>query len=155
MSLPYAQSKADPSKAQSRIREMLKKFGVQQLSFVEDFEKGILTVYFKYKEYPVMVPISVHKLAEAFLKRNPYTSRKHSTKEEWESKYFSAAHNGVFSIMEDLIKSLITIVSVSDGQYSFEEIFFSFFINKNGKRMGEMIKDNLPKLIGSGLGEER
>ncbi len=149
MDLPYSKSKADPTKAQSRIRTLLMKFGVNQLSFDEDFDKREVKVFFTFKGYPVMIPLNVNELADAFMRQDPYTSRKRMTREEWKAQYLESAHNAAFSVLEDLIKSMITVISVGVGGFSFEEIFFSFFIGKDGRRMGEVIKERLPKLLAS------
>lgn len=143
--LPYSTSKATPAKAQQRIRDTLMKFGVDMISFGEDFSKFEVVVSFKYQDYPVCIPVNYHDLAQLYIDEDPYNYRKRGTREDWEAKKREVAYRATYSLLDDFLKSLITIVEL--GAFSFEEIFVSYFVNKDGQRLGEMLKANLPALI--------
>lgn len=149
MTLPYENSKADPAKAQQRIRSTLTKFGVSSIGFSEDFENREIFVNFKYKEYPVCMPIDYAKLAEIYLEDDPWSWRRNGTENEWIEKKRQIAYRASFSLLDDYLKGLITIVEL--GVFSFEEAFFAYFVNNQGQRIGEMLTKKLPELVGGKL----
>ena len=143
--LPYSTSKSDPAKAQKRIREMLLKFGVDRIIFDDNFKQFELAVMFVYKDYPVRLPVNYGKLAEMYLKEDPYTSRKHCARDEWDADKRDIAYRASFSLLEDFLKGLVTMVEMDI--FSFEEIFISYFTDNQGQRLGEVLLKNLPELI--------
>jgi len=147
--LPYSDSKANPVQAQGRIRQMLLKFGVDRLRFDEDMQKHEIKVEFIYKGYPVTMPILVDQLAERYLKDEPWNARRHMNRSQWEASKRRIAQNASFSLLEDFLKGLIMIVEM--GVFSFEEIFFSYFIDKQGRRFGEVFAKQLPDILSGKL----
>ncbi len=145
MAKPYSTSKADPVRAQKRIRDMLMKFGVSRIGFDDDFMEFRLTVKFIYKDYPVSLPVDYGKLAQLYLKDDPYTHRKLMNRDQWEAAKRDTAYRAAFSLIEDFLKSLITIVEL--GIFSFEEIFFAYFLDNQGQRLGEVLVKKLPDLV--------
>ena len=87
MALPYANSKADPLKAQMSIRKMLQKFGVDRIGFDEDFKNFTIVVYFTYNNFPISIPVNYKDLSEMYIKDDPWTHRRRCTQEEWEKDY--------------------------------------------------------------------
>lgn len=149
MSLPYSDSEANPLQAQARIRKMLLKFGVSRLRFDEDIEKGEIKVEFIYKEFPVSLPVNIHRLAERYLEDDPWTPRRRSSRSEWATKKKEVAQNAAFSLLEDFLKGLLMAVEL--GVFSFEEIFLSYFRDAQGRRLGEVIVKQLPHIISGRL----
>lgn len=147
--LPYATSKADPAKAQQRIRDTLIRFGVSRIIFDEDFENNVLSVKFTFKNLPVVLPINHKRLAEAYIKADPWTRRKSQSKDAWHEKKRDIACRASFSLLEDFIKSMVLMVEID--MFSFEEIFMSHFINEKGERLGDMIAHRLPEFVSGGL----
>lgn len=144
--LPYRDSKCNPVEAQQRIRKTLLKFGVDRIIFDEDFKNFTIFVKFQYKNYPVSIPLNYAEVAKRYQKEDPYNpSRRRINRDEWEKRHLETAYKASFSILNDFIKSMITIVEI--GAFSFEEIFFSCFQGANGQRMGEIIKKELPNII--------
>lgn len=143
--LPYSNSKANPIQAQARIRQMLLKFGVSQFHFSEDVERREVKIAFIYKGYPVSLPINIDRLAERYLKDDPWTYRKHANRDQWAAEKRRIAQNASFSLLEDFLKGLIMVVEL--GMFSFEEIFVSYFIDNKGRRLGEILTKRLPELV--------
>jgi hypothetical protein len=143
--LPYSTSQTDPFKAQSRIRNTLKKFGVNSISVSEDYEKHTIDISFQYKQYPVSIPIEYGKLAQMYIDADPYTSRKRMTREGWEESKREIAYSAAFSILEDYLKAVTIIIEL--GVRQFEDIFFTSFVNQNGVRIGDLLIDKLPKML--------
>ncbi len=149
MALPYSHSKADPVGAQVRIRKMLMKFGVDRIIFDEDFNKAEICVKFKYKDYPVSMPINYGSLSRLYIKEDPWTARRRCSQSEWEHDKRTIAYNASFSLLDDFLKGLIIIVEM--GVFSFEEIFVSYFTDKQGHRLGEILTKKLPDFISGRL----
>jgi len=145
MQLPYANSTADPAKAQKRIRTALLKFGVGRISFDEDFESQVLTINFRYEKYPVSLPVDYGKLAELYMEDAPYSSRSRKTKEAWVAGKLDTAYRASFSLLDDFIKALITMVVT--GLCSFEEAFVSRFVSPDGERLGDLLAPKLSQFI--------
>ena len=142
MALPYANSKADPLKAQMGIRKMLQKFGVDRVGFDEDFVNFTIVVYFTYNKFPVSIPINYKDLSEMYIEDDPWTHRRRCTKEEWEKDKREIAYRASFSMINDFLKGLITMIEL--GAFTFEEIFMSYFTDNNGVRLGEVLVKKLP-----------
>ncbi len=142
-------SKCDPVHAQQRIRKTLIKFGVDRIMFDEDFKAFTVYMKFRYKEYPVCIPVNYDYVARKFMKAAPYSYRGRSSKERWEQKHRDKAYRASFSIIEDFIKGMITLVEL--GVFTFEEIFISYFIGPNEKRLGEYLVKKLPEFVGGRL----
>ena len=145
--LPYMDSKCDPVHAQQRIRQTLLKFGVDRISFDEDFKAFTIYMKFRYKDYPVCVPVNYGEVAKRFMIAAPRTLRTGASK--WEQKHRDKAYRASFSIIEDFIKSMITMVEL--GVFTFEEIFMCYFMGPNEKRLGEYLVKVLPDYIGGQL----
>lgn len=143
--LPYSKSTASPRAAQERIRKTLIKFGVDRISFDEDFKNKTLSIHFQYRDFPVTIPIDINALAETYLDADPYTYRKRGTRTEWEERIKETAERAAFSLLDDFVKGMVLMAEM--GVFSFEEIFISYFVGKNGKRLGEEFKECLPQWV--------
>lgn len=148
MTLPYANSKANPAQAQERIRKTLMKFGVSRISFDEDFEKRIVIVKFTYKNFPITMPVDYGRLAEVYMKEDPWSYRKRGFKVDWEAQKREIAHRASYSLLDDYIKSMVTMVSM--GISSFEEVFLSHFTGPTGLRLGDVLVKRLPEYTETG-----
>lgn len=146
--LPYMNSQCDPVHAQQRIRQTLLKFGVDRISFDEDFKTFTVSMKFRYKDYPICFPVNYGELAKRYMKVSPHSSRRRSSREQWEKKHRDKAYRASFSIIEDFIKSMIMVAEL--GVSSFEEIFISYFMGPNNKRLGEYLVKKLPDFVGNG-----
>lgn len=147
--LPYTNSRCNPVQAQQRIRTILQKFGVDRIIFDEDFKNFTVYVKFQYKDYPVSIPLNYAEMSKIYQKASPYTHRMRKPKSEWEEDHRETAYRAAFSVLEDFIKSMVTRGDLN--VFSFEEIFVSYFISSEGKRLGEFFKTKLPELIGGRL----
>jgi len=131
--------------AQQRIRATLQKFGVSRISFEEDFEDCELVVRFQYGDYPVAMPVDYGKLAELYLTEDPWSHRKRKSRAEWEEDKRQVAYRAASSLLEDYLKAMVTIVEM--GVSTFEEVFISHFVAKNGQRLGDYFKARLPEVV--------
>ncbi len=134
---PYANSTAKPEKAMARIRAMLLKFGVKSLSWSEDIENLVIAVNFKYKDYPVSLPVDYGKLAKVYMEATPQAWNARKTRKQWEAEKLEIASRAAYSLLEDYLKG--TLVMVELNAISFEEAFIGSFIDHKGRRLSSVI----------------
>lgn len=149
MGLPYSNSSADPMKAQGRIQVILRKFGIQRILFDDDVENHTITIFFKCKDLPVKIPVNYKDLAAKFLEQEPYNSYRRCKEADYVFKLNEKAYKASYSMLEDLIKSMISIVNL--GAFSFEEIFLGFFVGKDGRTVSEVMVPQLGGFRGAGF----
>lgn len=130
MTLPY-ENATSGAKAMDEIQKILQKFGCASFGHMTEFEKGKLLVQFKYKDTPISVEASFQGYAAAWLRENPYTSKKRCTKIEWERMALEKGNTAVYSILRDWIKGQITAVEC--GILSFEGAFLGQILLPSGK----------------------
>jgi len=139
--IPYMNSSADPHKAQVRIEASLRKFGVSRVRFDHDIDNCELRIEFIFRKLPVCFPVNYKDLGKKFLELEPYTHRKRCSRSEWEQKIYDTAFRATYSMLDDLIKSMISVVDL--GAYKFEEIFLGFFMGNDGTRVSDLLVPQL------------
>jgi len=142
MSLPY-QNAQSGERALAEIQGVLRTFGCSSFGSMLDFETGELIVQFKWRGRTVDLRASANGYAAAWLKQNPYTSRRRSTKQDWERKAQEIGSTAVYSILRDWIKAQVT--AIETGLLSFEAVFMPHMLLPDGSRLIEA----MPKLLGS------
>jgi len=129
MTLPY-ENASSGERALADIQKTLQAFGCQSFGSMMDFENKKLLVQFKYRDRAVSIDASINGYAAAWLKRNPWTHRKHITKQAWEEKAIGIAGFAVYSILRDWIKGQITAIEC--GILSFEGAFLGQLLLPSG-----------------------
>lgn len=133
----YSTSKADPIRAQARIRDALQRFGVDRVGFDDDFKNFELVVRFEHKDLKVALPVNYGRLAEVYIEDDPWTERKFKTEDEWNEDKRRTAYSASFSMLEDFLKSMVTMVEIK--AFTFEDVFLSYFTDSRGIRLGEVM----------------
>lgn len=129
MTLPY-ENATSGAKAMDEIQRILQRFGCSSFGHMTDFENGKLIVQFKYKDMPISVDASFKGYAAAWLKENPWSSRKATSKTEWERKAIEKGNVAVYSILRDWIKGQVTAIEC--GILSFEGAFLGQILLPSG-----------------------
>lgn len=143
-SLPYS-SASSGDKALADIQKVLRRFGCKKFGTMIDDEDGVLLVQFEYRGRHVSIPASYKGYAAAWLKENPYSYRRRSTKVEWERKALDIGSVAIYSIVRDWIKGQVT--AVETGILSFEGAFLGQILLPSGQSVLELATaDVLPKL---------
>ena len=147
--LPY-QNSISGKNALDEIQKILKQFGCSKFAAGEDFEKGELFIQFEYRRHLVNLKASSSGYAQKWLKENPWSHRKKSTRQEWEEKAKQIAGIAVYSILRDWVKSQTTLIET--GITDFESVFLAYVIlpNSNGLSVIERIRQDrllLPSLL--------
>lgn len=138
MPLPY-ENASSGDKALAEIQRVLQRFGCQRFGVMTDWEKGELLVQFEWNGRRVSFPASFRGYAEAWLKENPWTSRRQSTREQWERKAFEVGSVAVYSILRDWIKAQVT--AIETGLLTFESVFMPHMLGRDGKRLIEHVQE--------------
>lgn len=135
MSLPYATATSG-QKALEDIQSVLRHFGCSQFGSMMDFERGELLVQFTHQKRTIVVKASFAGYAAAWLRQNPYSSRRRCSKVEHERTAKEVASVAVYSVLRDWIKGQVT--AIETGILSFEGAFLGQILLPNGQTVLEM-----------------
>ena len=143
--LPYA-SATSGEKALGEMQKLLRAFGCQRFGSMVDDAEGTLLVQFNYRGRDVVVKASTKGYAAAWLKANPWSNRKASTRAQHEAKAMQIAGVAVYSILRDWIKGQIT--AIETGVLSFEGAFLGQILLASGRTVIEHVEQSkmLPPL---------
>lgn len=138
MSLPY-ENATSGKRAIEEIQKILRGFGCQKFATGEDFETGEVFIQFEHQGRMINLKASARGYAAAYLKENPYTSRRRGSRADYESKALEIGSIAVYSILRDWVKGQVTAIEV--GIMSFEAAFLSHIMLPNGKSVIEAVRD--------------
>ena len=134
MALPYSAATSG-EKALGEIQKLLRAFGCNKFGSMVDDAAGELLVQFEYRGRMVSVKASTKGYAAAWLKENPWTSRRAGSRPQHEKKALDIASVAVYSILRDWIKG--QIVAIETGILSFEGAFLGQIMLPNGRTVLE------------------
>lgn len=137
MGLPY-ENATSGDKAVGEMRKVLMDLGATKFGVWEDTEDQSITVQFEFKGQPVSVRASISGYAAAWLRENPWTTQRRSTRVEHERKAVNQASVSVYSILRDWIKGQCTAIHC--GILSFEGAFLGQIMLPNGMTVLEHAK---------------
>ena len=142
-SLPYSNATSG-QRALDEIQRILKKFGCSKFAYGTDWETGEIFIQFEHRSRPISLKASSRGYAAAWLRENPWTHRRHSTKAEWEAKALETGGIAIYSILRDWIKG--QVAAIESGILSFESVFLSYILLPSGKNVLEEVtnKNMLP-----------
>lgn len=148
MAMPYEKTTAG-DKALGEIQKLLRAFGCDEFGSMTNDREGYLLVQFVHRGQQVSVKASTRGYAAMWLKANPWSSRKQSTREQHERKAMDIASVAVYSILRDWIKG--QIMAIETGVLSFQGAFMAqMVLPSSGITMEEYVrqKNMLPALEG-------
>ena len=145
MPLPY-ENATSGKRAVEEIQKILRSFGCSKFATGTDFDSGEIFIQFEHRSRMINLKASSKGYAAAWLKENPYSSRKRCTKQEHEAKALEIGEVAVYSVLRDWVKGQVTAIEI--GVLSFEAAFLSHMMLSNGKRVIEELNDQklLPNL---------
>lgn len=129
MPLPYS-SASSGKNAISDIQKMLKKFGCAKFATGEDFDACELFIQFEHRGRMVNMKASSKGYAAAWLKENPWSSRRKGNRAQHQSRALEIGSIAVCSILRDWVKGQVTAIEV--GMLSFEGAFLSHMMLPSG-----------------------
>lgn len=149
MTLPYAGATSG-AKARDQILSILRTFGCKSAGFMEDFDDGSLLLAFTYDGKQVQFKASAKGWAEAYLRENPWSYNRKSTKDQWAQKALDQGMIAVNSILRDWIKGQMT--AIETGILEFEHVFLPHMLTNDGRTVLERVKETMLKIEGPGDG---
>lgn len=138
MTLPYSNATSG-KKAIDEIQKILRAFNCQKFATGEDFESGEVFIQFFHRERTIHLTASAKGYAAAWLKENPWTSRRKGSRAQHESKALEVGSIAIYSVLRDWVKGQITAVEI--GVMTFEAAFLSHIMLPNGKRVIEQAEE--------------
>jgi hypothetical protein len=130
--LPYSNASSGVA-AIGECERLLRKFGCGQFGTMNDWDRGVMVVQFQWKGRRVHLEASWRGYAEAWLKENPWSSKRRATREEWNQEAKRKGENAVPSILRDWIKGQVTAVEI--GLMPFEHAFMPHMLANDGTRL--------------------
>ena len=143
MTLPY-QNASSGLRAREEIARILQRFGCESVGFMDEFAEHAVLLAFVHRGRQVQLRASARGWANAFLRENPWTDRRHATQQEWESKALRQGMVAVNSILRDWVKGQIT--AIETGILSFDHVFVPYMLTSDGRPMLEAMRDQLPQI---------
>lgn len=137
MTLPYSEATSG-EKALGEIQKILRGFGCSKFGSMIDDEEKEITVQFEWRGRRVSVKASIRGYAAAWLKENPWTSRRRGSKLDHERKAMNIASVAVYSILRDWIKGQVT--AIETGILTFEGAFLGQILLPSGNTVLEHVK---------------
>lgn len=138
MSLPYS-STTSGKNALTEVQKILRSFGCTKFATGEDFDTGEVFVQFEHQNRPIMLKASAKGYAAAWLKENPWTSRRRGTRADHEARALEIGSIAIYSVLRDYIKGQVTYIEI--GMMSFEAAFLSHIMLPDGKRVIEKVEE--------------
>lgn len=139
MKLPYS-SATSGTKALGEIQKTLRHFGCNKFGSMVDDGNGELIIQFEWQGRMVTIKCSFRGYAAAWLKENPWSSRRLSTEIEWERKAMEIGSVAIYSVARDWIKGQVT--AIETGILTFDGAFLGQIMLPSGKTVLEHIQSD-------------
>ena len=137
MDLPY-QSATAGQKRQAEVVATLRALGAGAVGIMEDYEKDAVLCQFKLGGRNVTLMVHIDGYVQAWLRENPWTTRRTSTQEQWEKKARAQAEISIWAILADWVKAQATMIYI--GALDFDTAFLAHIAAPDGRRMIEVIR---------------
>ena len=141
MTLPYANASSG-LKAREEILKILRRFGCESVGFMDEFETKTVILAFVWRGQNVQLRASAQGWATAYLKENPWSSRRWNNRHDWEQKALDQGMIAVNSILRDWVKGQIT--AIETGILTFEHVFMPYMLMADGRPLLEHALKMLP-----------
>jgi len=139
MKTPYAHASSGAA-AREEISKLLRRFGCESIGYMDDFEKSEVILAFTHRGRKVQLRASAKGWAALFLKENPYTHRRRSTRVEYEREALQQGLVAINSILRDWVKG--QVMAVECGILSFDSVFMSYMLTNDGRTVIERISES-------------
>ena len=136
MTLPYATATSG-KRALEEIQKILRRFGCNKFATGTDWDTGDVFIQFEHHGRMINLKASSRGYAAAWLKENPWSHRRQSTKDQHESKALDIGSIAVYSILRDWVKGQTT--AIETGIMTFEAAFLSHIMLPSGRSVIEEI----------------
>jgi hypothetical protein len=132
MSIPYEHATSGV-KARDEIVTTLRRFGCENVGFMDDFAESAVILAFRHRGRNVQLRASAKGWAQMFLK-----SAKYTVSDARRDKALQQGMIAVNSILRDWVKGQVT--AVETGILSFEAVFMPHMLTSDGRSVLECIQ---------------
>ena len=145
MTVPY-EGATSGGKARDEIVKLLKRFGCEQVGFMDNFEDHEVLLAFRHRGRPIQLRASARGWATMYLKEHPFNPRGHRTltRVDHEQRALHQGDIAINSILRDWVKGQLTAVEC--GMLSFEAVFLPYMLTHDGTPLIERLK-NMPEML--------
>lgn len=140
MVLPYASAKSGLA-AREEITKILRRFGADNVGFMDEFNTKSIILAFQLRGHPVQLRASAQGWANAYLKESPWSSRMQRTRQQYEAAALEQGMIAVNSILRDWVKGQIT--AIETGILTFERVFMPYMLAADGRPVIEHMQQLL------------
>lgn len=140
--VPY-ENATSGAKARDEVTQLLRKFGCENVGFMDDFQDHSVLLAFKYRGRAMQLRASAKGWATFYLKQNPWNYRRVGNKQSYEAKALAQGLIAVNSILRDWVKG--QIMAIETGILSFDQVFMPYMLTNDGRPLFERIS-SLPML---------
>lgn len=137
MTLPYENASTGKN-AITEMRSILNAFGCGSFGTMEDFANGNVLVQFEHRGRRVTIEASVRGYAAAWIRSNPWTSRRRCTEGDWRKRADAQAHISVWSIVRDYVKAQAAMIEI--GAIHFDQAFLGQIHLPSGETVYQAIE---------------
>ena len=141
MTLPYSGARSG-MKARDEIRKILQRFGCESVGFMDEFAERSVLLAFRHRGRTIQLRANARGWASAYLRENPWSSRRQYTREDWEARALEQGMVAVNSILRDWVKGQIT--AIETGILEFDHVFLPYMLADNGRPVLERLTKLLP-----------
>lgn len=139
MTVPY-ENATSGVKARDEITTILRRFGCENVGFMDDFAEKTVILAFKHRGRAVQLRASAKGWAQMYMKANP--GKYGAYVKAREEKSLAQGMVAVNSILRDWVKGQVT--AVETGIMSFEAVFVAHMLTSDGRSILERLQtDNL------------
>jgi hypothetical protein len=138
MALPYSEATSGKN-AINEIQKILRGFNCTKFATGEDFDTGEVFVQFEHQGKMVIMKVSAQQYAAAWLKENPYNSRRKGSEADHKQRALNIGSVAIYSILRDWIKGQITAIEI--GLLTFDSAFLSHIMLPDGKRIIDKVTE--------------
>jgi hypothetical protein len=141
VSVPY-EGATSGMKARDEVTTILRRFGCENVGFMDDFAESTVILAFKHRGRSVHLKASAKGWAQMYLKAHPGRGRWGAELEKAQKRALAQGLIAVNSILRDWVKGQVT--AVETGIMSFEAVFVAHMLTSDGRSVLERINsDNL------------
>lgn len=135
-SIPYANATSGEA-ARTEITKILRRFGCSSIGFMDDFDKHEVLLAFEHRGNRVQLRASARGWAAMFLRAEPWSPQRRSTRQQYEQAALDRGLIAVNSVLRDWVKGQIT--AVETGVLSFAGVFLPYMLAADGRPLLEHI----------------
>lgn len=133
MRVPY-ENATSGMKARDELTDILRRFGCENVGFMDDFANGTVLLAFSHRGRSVQLKASAKGWAQMYLKQYKYGA----ARQKAETRAIAQGLIAVNSILRDWVKGQVT--AVETGILSFEAVFVAHMLTSDGRSVLERIQ---------------